>query len=216
MLLEKKGGYGYYTVQWEELKRWKNSLGREQLLAALGRFYNYTPPSNPTVGLIVNELQTAWLDIKTIDPLHTPSVEVRIVSLYKAVRTIGPKYNSVILQLDLQGINNFESIVSRLEEVDEAERRLLSAGGGLVSSVDMALRTQGSRCWHCRKQGHIRSKCHSWLRTNKGKTYLEEHPAGKEPATTGPIPTRGAKGKLSPSEDAAMQVREEYKGEVCW
>lgn len=99
--------------------------------------------------------------------------------------------------------------------VDEAERRLLTTAGGFANIVDSALQVQGSGCWHCGRQGHIRTKCHKWLLTDEGKAYTEEHPTGQEPASTGPIPTPGAKGRLSPAEETLL-AREEYTGEVCW
>ena len=71
----------------------------------------------------------------------------------------------------------------------------------------------GLECWHCKKSGHIRIKCQSWLKdTAEGREYAAEHPE-LEKAKTGPLPTSGAKGNLSP--DRAQVVAEPH-GDTCW
>jgi 5'-3' exoribonuclease 2 len=65
--------------------------------------------------------------------------------------------------------------------------------------------------WHCDRKGHIKVNCFGWLRdTEEGRKYAAEHPK----ARTGPLPTPGAKGNLSPKEKA--QVADEFTGEACW
>ena len=69
------------------------------------------------------------------------------------------------------------------------------------------------QCWHCKSESHLRTKCQSWLRdTDEGREYAAEHPeSGK--ARTGPLPTPGAKGNLSPER---AEVVAEPCREVCW
>ncbi|KAG4433369.1 hypothetical protein IFR05_011153 [Cadophora sp. M221] len=55
------------------------------------------------------------------------------------------------------------------------------------------------KCWHCEKTGHMKVKCVAWLKdTEEGRKYAVKHPQ----ATTGLLPTLGAKGNLSPVEKA--------------
>ena len=49
--------------------------------------------------------------------------------------------------------------------------------------------------------------------TEEGRKYALEHPESQK-AKTGPLPTPGAKGNLSPVEKA--QVADELTGEACW
>jgi hypothetical protein len=56
----------------------------------------------------------------------------------------------------------------------------------------------------------MKVNCFGWLRdTEEGRKYAAEHPK----ARTGPLPTPGAKGNLSPKEKA--QVADEFTGEAC-
>jgi hypothetical protein len=57
----------------------------------------------------------------------------------------------------------------------------------------------------------MKVNCFGWLRdTEEGRKYAAKHPK----ARTGPLPTLGAKGNLSPKEKA--QVADEFTGEACW
>jgi hypothetical protein len=59
----------------------------------------------------------------------------------------------------------------------------------------------------------VRVKCASWLKdTDEGCKYVTEHPQAKR-AKTGPLPTPGAKGNLSPTEK--VQVADERMDEAC-
>jgi hypothetical protein len=59
----------------------------------------------------------------------------------------------------------------------------------------------------------VKVQCFSWLRdTDEGRKYTAEHPQARK-ANTGPLPTPGAKGNLSPVEKA--QVAGELKDEAC-
>jgi hypothetical protein len=70
-------------------------------------------------------------------------------------------------------------------------------------------------CWHCGKQGHVKVKCQSWLKdTDEGRKYAAEHPDSTK-AKTGPLPTPGAKGNLSP-ERAQAAADSASANEACW
>jgi gag-polypeptide of LTR copia-type len=66
------------------------------------------------------------------------------------------------------------------------------------------LARSGPVCWHCQKPGHKQDAC--WV--------LHPELKPKEVVGTGPLPTPGAKGKMSPVERA--QVAVEFAGESCW
>ena len=69
------------------------------------------------------------------------------------------------------------------------------------------------QCWHCERKGHVKVKCHSWLKdTDEGRKYAEEHPDFKK-SKTGPLPTLGAKGNMSPE---GARVASESTGDICW
>ena len=99
-------------------------------------------------------------------------------------------------------------IISHLEE---AERRL-AALAPLPKVALQAIDKKGKgdrKCWHCNKKGHVKVKCYSWLKdTEEGREYAAKHPL----ARTGPLPTPGTKGNLSPREK--VQVVDEYIDEA--
>lgn len=199
--------------QWKELERAYLPLGRQQLSTALQRFYGFTPKSNASVNAIVTELREAQMDIFSIDPLQKPTDESTTVILFNALRSVNPAYGPITLQLELQSIQKFEVIVGHLEE---AERRLAAMNVQPESALwvdDKKATGKGKgkmKCWHCNKTGHVKVKCYKWLKdTDEGRKYAKDHPDSK----TGPLPTPGAKGNLSPER---VQVVRESAGEVCW
>jgi hypothetical protein len=63
------------------------------------------------------------------------------------------------------------------------------------------LARSGPVCWHCKQPGHKQERCY----------ILHPELKPKEPASTGPLPTPGAKGNLSPRHEKAQMA-----GEVYW
>ena len=202
--------------QWKTLERAYLPLGRQQLSTALQRFYGFTPKSNASVNSIVTKLRESQIDIFNIDPLQKPTDESMTVILFNALRSVNPSYGSITLQLELQGIQHLEAIINHLEE---AERRLAA----MSTAPEVALRTSEKKpkrkgkgqlkCWHCRKKGHVRVRCHAWLKdTDEGREYAADHPESAR-AKTGPLPTLGAKDGMS--EERAQAVSEST-ADVCW
>ena len=208
--------------QWKALERAYLPLGRQQLSTALQRFYGFSPKSNASVNSIVTELREAQMDIFNIDPAQKPTDESTTAILFNALRSVNPAYGPITLQIELQGLQELDVIISHLEE---AERRLAA----MNKPPETALRTSDKKkkeskkkeakgknklqCWHCKKEGHMRIKCQNWLKdTDEGRTYATDHlESGK--AKTGPLPTPGAKGNLSPER---AQVIAESHEEACW
>jgi hypothetical protein len=156
------------------------------------------------------------MDIFNIDPLQQPTDEAVTVILFNSLRTVDPAYGPITLQLELQDIRKLDVIVSHLEE---AERRLAAISVRPEAALQATDRSDKQRprgkddrkCWHCDRKGHMKVNCFGWLRdTEEGRKYAAEHPK----ARTGPLPTPGAKGNLSPKEKA--QVADEFTGEACW
>jgi hypothetical protein len=158
------------------------------------------------------------MDIFNIDPLQQPTDESTTVILFNTLRAINPAYGPITLQLELQDIRKLDVIVSHLEE---AERRLAAMTTQLEAALQATdkLKDKGKgkdrrKYWYCEKKGHVKVKCFSWLRdTDEGRKYAAEHPES-EKAKTGPLPTLGAKGNLSPTKK--VQVTDEFTGEACW
>jgi hypothetical protein len=119
--------------QWKELERAYQPLGRRQLSSAPQRFYGYTPMPNASVNSIVTILRQARMDNFNIDANQKPTDESTTVILFNSLRSINPTYGPITLQLELQGISTFETIVGHLEE---AERRLAA-----MKPAETALRT---------------------------------------------------------------------------
>jgi hypothetical protein len=59
-------------------------------------------------------------------------------------------------------------------------------------------------CWHCQKPGHKQDRCF----------ILHPELKQKPKAMTGPLPTPGAKGNLSPVE--GVSIATEFTRESCW
>jgi len=106
--------------QWKKLERAYQLLGRQQLSSALQRFYGYIPTPNASVNSIVTILPQARMNIFNIDANQKPTDESTIVILFNSLRSINPAYGPITLQLELQDISTFETIVGHLKE---AERR---------------------------------------------------------------------------------------------
>ena len=203
--------------QWETLERSYLPTGRQQLSTALQKFYGFTPKPEASVSSIVTSLREARMDIFNIDPLQKPTDESTTVILFNSLRAIDPAYGPITLQLELQDIRKLDVIISHLEE---AERRLAVMNVQKEAALQAADKKGGKgkgkeerKCWYCEKKGHVKVKCSSWLKdTDEGRKYATEHPQ-QEKAKTGPLPTPGAKGNLSPTEKA--QVADEHTDEAC-
>ena len=202
--------------QWDTLERSYLPTGKQQLSTALQKFYGFTPKPNASVNSIVTSLREARMDIFNIDPAQQPTDESTTVILFNSLRAIDPAYGPITLQLELQDIRKLDVIISHLEE---AERRLVAMAVRPEAALQAADKKgnkgkgkEGLKCWHCEKQGHVKVKCSSWLKdTDDGRKYAAEHP---QKTKTGPLPTPGAKGNLSPVEKA--QVADENTDEACW
>ena len=139
-----------------------------------------------------------------------------IVILFNSLRSINPAYRPITLQLELQGLKQFDVIVGHLEE---AERRLAAIAKrpeAALRIIEKKPKGKGKgpiQCWYCERKGHVRTKCQSWLTdTDEGRKYATDHPESAK-AETGLLLMLGSKNGM-PTEKA--QAVSEVIVDSCW
>ena len=92
----------------------------------------------------------------------------------------------------------------------------------MSTAPEVALRTSEKKpkrkgkgqleCWHCRKKGHVRVRCHAWLKdTDEGREYAADYPESTK-AKTGPLLIPRAKDGISKKKAQAVS---ESTADVC-
>jgi hypothetical protein len=194
--------------QWDALKALYQPLGLQQLGTKLRAFTSYTPPNDSTVATIATDLTTLQAEIGDIDPKERPSENAKIAVFLRAVRALDPRFDPLILQLEISGtVKDYAVVVTKLTEF---ERRLgpkepIKEGAFSAQSTKGKPKFQG-KCYNCDKPGHMARYCRA------PKKSTEE---GKSPST-GPLPTPsggrglspGPKGKTTGSTEGAKSAIE--------
>jgi hypothetical protein len=177
--------------QWEALKALYQPLGLQQLGTKLRAFTSYTPPkdSTPTITTIATDLTTLQAEIGDIDPKERPLENAKIAVFLRAVRALDPRFDPLILQLEILGtVTDYTMVVIRLTEF---ERRMgpkepIKEGAFSAQSTKGKPKFQG-KCYNCEKTGHRARDCRAPKRDAEGKS-----------PSTGPLPTPSGGRGLSP------------------
>ena len=180
--------------QWEALNTLYLPLGQQQLTAKVQAFIGYTIPegTSPTVAEIANQLDTIQYEISAIDAKETPSETLKTSILLQAVRGLDPRFDPLILQLELSGTTSYIAIVARLSEWERKlgprpiKETALAAKTGASGTKENKSKFQG-KCFNCGIKGHRKSECR--------KPKKE----GSTGGSTGPLATPGGGRGLSPA-----------------
>jgi hypothetical protein len=108
--------------QWEALKALYQPLGLQQLGTKLRAFTSYSPPNDSTVTTVATELTTLQAEIGDIDPKERPSENAKIAVFLRAIRALDPRFEPLILQLEISGtVTDYAVVVTKLTDF---ERRM--------------------------------------------------------------------------------------------
>ena len=114
---------------------------------------------------------------------------------------IGSRFGTLVTVVTHGSMPTLDSLSALLLN-KEAKTGVVSEGtlreGAYLARGHLA---RAAVCWHCQKPGHKQDKC--W----------ELHPELRRSASTGPLPTPGSKGNLSPEGARTAVV---YTGEAVW
>ena len=195
--------------QWEALKTLYQPLGLQQLGTKLRAFTSYIPPkdSAPTVTTVATDLTTLQAEIGDIDPKERPSENAKIAVFLRAVRALDPRFDPLILQLEISGtVTDYTVVVTRLTEF---ERRMgpkepIKEGAFSASSTKGKSRFLG-KCYNCGKTGHMARGC---------RAPKKEAEGSKSPST-GPLPTPSGGRGLSPGPTGSTDSAK-YATEHSW
>ena len=111
---------------------------------------------------------------------------------------LGNRFETLVTVITHGEMPTLDSLCTLL--INEEAKGTILTGGGLVEGAYVS--RERTVCWHCEKPGHKQDNC--WV--------LHPELKPKEP-TTGPLPTPGAKGNLTPRREKAQAAIE---GEVSW
>jgi hypothetical protein len=163
--------------QWDALKALYQPLGLQQLGTKLKAFTSYTPPkdSTSTITTIATDLTTLQAEIGDIDPKERPSENAKIAVFLRAVRALDPRFDPLILQLEISGtVTDYTIVVTKLTEFERRmgprepiittayrakEREASKDIGDLGDSGDSGDEEPQIRCYKCGGIGHKRSEC---------------------------------------------------------
>jgi hypothetical protein len=178
--------------QWEALKALYQPLGLQQLGTKLKAFTSYIPPKDPppTITTVATDLTTLQAEIGDIDPKERPSENAKIAVFLRAVRALDPRFDPLILQLEISGTAvDYAIVVTRLTEFERrmGPREPIKEGAFSAMGTKGRPRFQG-KCYNCGKTGHIARNCRALKRDTEGS---------KSPST-GPLPTPSGGRGLSP------------------
>jgi hypothetical protein len=158
--------------QWDALKALYQPLGLQQLGTKLRAFTSYSPLNDSTVTTVATDLTTLQAEIGDIDPRERPSENAKIAIFLRAVRALDPRFDPLILQLEISGtVTDYAVVVTKLTEF---ERRLgpkepISTTAYRAKELEVEdtgdLGDSSSdeepliRCYKCGGIGHKRSEC---------------------------------------------------------
>jgi hypothetical protein len=160
--------------QWEALKTPYQPLGLQQLGTKLKAFTSYIlrKDSAPTVTTVATDLTTLQAEIKDIDPKERPSENAKIAVFLRAVRALDPRFDPLILQLEISGtVTDCTVVVTRLTEFERRmgpkEPIITTAYRAKEPEVSKDIEDLGDsgdeepliRCYKCGGIGHKRSEC---------------------------------------------------------
>jgi hypothetical protein len=194
--------------QWDTLKALYQPLGLQQLGTKLRAFTSYSPQkdSAPTVTTVATDLTTLQAEIGDIDPTERPSENAKIAVFLRAVKALDPRFDPLILQLEISGtVKDYAVVVTKLTEF---ERRMglkepVKEGAFSAQSTKGKLRFQG-KCHNCDKAGHMARHCRAPKRDAEGC---------KGPST-GPLPTPSRGRGLSPSLKGTTGSKDSAKSAI--
>jgi hypothetical protein len=200
--------------QWDALKALYQPLGRQQLGAKIQAFTAYIPPKDrASVTTVATELSTLQAEIGDIDPQERPSENAKIAVFLRAIRALDPRFDPLILQLEISDLaTNYSVVVTKFTEFERRMGPKESIKEGAYSAMDAKgkLKFKG-KCYNCGKTGHRVRDCRA--------PKKDPEDAGKSPST-GPLPTPTGGRGLSPSPAKAGAIgstaNAKYAVEQSW
>jgi len=132
-------------------------------------------------------------DIRAIKPKERPSDTLKISLFFQAVRALDPRFDPLILQLEInKTIIDYSAIIAYLTEAERRIRLIELLKESAFSAKAIRYKFKRKR-YNCSKTGHKSNKCKGW------KKEATE-------ASTGLLITPGGRKGLSPPPESAMEA----------
>ena len=145
---------------------------RARLVPMLRRFHTYKAKPEEGVDETVAELEDMRDIIANINPEVRPTDIMMALVLMDSVDH--ERYNAVKVQLnDLEDLT-FRKVVEKYKEIEQLARDNADTPYDTAQKASSKSKFKG-KCYHCKKPGHVKTKCYKWLATDEGKAYKEDN-----------------------------------------
>jgi hypothetical protein len=152
------------------------------------------------------DLTTLQAEIGDIDPKERPLENAKIAVFLRAIRTLDPRFDPLILQLEISGtVTDYAIVVTKLTEFKRriGPKEPIKEGAFSAQSAKEKPKFRG-RCYNCEKTVHKARNCKAPKRNAEGSKSPSTRPLltpsrgrGLSPSPTGSI--EGAKSAIEQS-----------------
>ena len=166
---------------WDALKKVHGALGQGRLNFLKRRFFNYKAGPTESIDEVASNLARLQMTIRDIKATESPINLDVALTVINSVE--GNAYNMVKFHLEDMEDLTLNHIKERFKLVEQKikDEFISQEIANRAESPSKGKKTR--ECFHCKRKGHLKTRCFKWLATDEGKKYAEEQKLKKKDKT---------------------------------